>query len=295
MSAVGLQTRSTPSDVASAVESVIADLAPNHRAVRTGPNTWRFVRSVRPAWASLLGWLTMPLFGLGALVLSLRRQESFTMVLSGRFDGTVLSFAGDIPHEIPKAIARALSSADGAEPGRPVHDGTAIGSGQESAVNRAGFAAAPAAPILLAVSDHPMSGQVSTERGERTAAERLQRAMRPFRRQQSPVDLGPSLSLRFASGESCPIAPDGLLLVGRAPAIQNGATVVRVDDDEASRLHFSLRSASGKVMICDEASTNGTTLGRGRLTIDLVPHQPVEVEAGDQILFGVSSATVTRS
>lgn len=277
------------------VSSAMTSLPP-YRASPPSGNTYQFVRSNRPRWATVLACVTAaPTLGGGLLLLLVRRSEVCTVSLSRGPSGAVVTVNGRILSSHLEALRSALSEpradyspGQGAEAvTRRRGDAappTSLGHGmpdRHEAVPAAPAAAGPALPawqgMIARISQLPPSGSEATERHP---------VMSP---QATPFSLRPVLV--FDSGLRVPLT--SAVLVGRDPAPMvpgdAGAYLVRLDDAglSVSKTHFAVGPDRDGAWIEDRHSTNGTTVlnGAGQ-RLSLTPGQRTLVASGALILFG---------
>ena len=101
------------------------------------------------------------------------------------------------------------------------------------------------------------------------------------------------VSLVFSGGTT--IGLDRTAILGRKPRAQDrygDATLVEVERTDASisKTHCVVELANGQVEITDLGSTNGTSITREGIALELSPGTPAKLEDGDTVHLGDSSA-----
>jgi pSer/pThr/pTyr-binding forkhead associated (FHA) protein len=116
-------------------------------------------------------------------------------------------------------------------------------------------------------------------------------AKRPEPRPPAPVPAGPEptgarrlvVTSGPLRGTTVPLSAGAAVLIGRAPS----CTLV-LDDDYSSQRHARLYEHAGQWFVEDLGSTNGTFVGRERIT------EPTAVGPGSQLRVGQSTLELQR-
>jgi hypothetical protein len=110
----------------------------------------------------------------------------------------------------------------------------------------------------------------------------------------------PAAVLVLDTGERIAVAHGGGVLLGRAPAREEGdddLDVVAIADHtmSVSKTHIAVRSSPEGLQVTDRNSTNGSAVVRHGEQHELVPGRPTPVRDGDDIRFGDRRARVTTT
>lgn len=112
----------------------------------------------------------------------------------------------------------------------------------------------------------------------------------------APAPPAVACTLRFDTGQV--LVVDGPVLVGRRPeptAAERGVEGFAVADPakSMSRVHAGLHVDSGRLVVTDQGSGNGTLVRRGASEVECEPEVPVVLASGDVVEFGSVTATVS--
>lgn len=255
---------SSAGDVSARVAATLEDTG-SYQVVEVGPAQHQVVRIYRPTWALVAGALLLPLFGLGLLLLLVRRTESCTVGIVHGSTGLVVSIDGELLPQHLDAVRRVALEEQ---------RGPARAQRSESST-----------PLRVSAQPAPGEGAVAAE----VTVTRAPHA--------APAE---RLALRLADGRCLPLV--GRVLIGRDPAPsatgQGPETLVPIDDParSLSKTHLLVRAEGGRVVVEDLHSTNGTGVSLPDGTRrSLSPGEPARLAAGSRLHFGAHVAEVVAS
>lgn len=271
---VDVAGRST-SEVSRAVERAMSGDG-SYRSASVGTDTVQFVRTFRPMWALLGGLVGLPFFGLGLLLLFVRRTETCTMAVVNGPTGSVLTITGRLVSGRLEEIKAALSSAH-AENGNVAYVGRAAAEASVQPI--------PSVRVGLAGSLIPSTDETM--------------ARRHVRPQLAAESTAARYVILLPDGTSVPL--EGTTLLGRDPSptlAGTGARLVPVADParQVSKTHLALRMEQAGLVAEDLHSTNGTgvTDPSGRWNA-LVPGRPEPISAGSALHLGDQRIEIVAS
>jgi hypothetical protein len=256
------------------------------RVVPAGPAVLHAAWRGRPGWAHVLGWLTLPLLGLGALIWKVRRTESATITLLAERAGVRVHVTGVLPQA-------ALAS---------LQAGFAVPPSQSTST-----AALPQAPrdheVVASVPGFAPPARVTPQRAvvtpptvavEQAAGETMTSQALHQLRQRAGTAV-----FTLDDGQEVVVGEFGLL--GRNPAAEVGdpsPQLVAVPDGTrtVSKTHLAFGSAAGQIWVMDRNSTNGTSViaADGHRTV-CEPGVRSPVRAGQTVQFGDRTLVVRGS
>jgi hypothetical protein len=219
------------------------------QVVPAGQAVLRVAWRGRPRWAYVLGWLTLPLLGLGALLWMVRRTESSTITLMVERAGVRVHVTGMLPNAALTALHAGFAGAAGTDPSTSVASSTppppsAPASDVGLVAEVPGFAR-PQRVVPMPPEPELAASQTMTSQ-----------AVRQLRAQTT-------IAMTIDNGEVVVMAAFGLL--GRNPSAEAGdpyAQLVAVPDSTrtVSKTHLAYGVEAGEIWVMDRHSTNGTTV-----------------------------------
>jgi hypothetical protein len=254
------------------------------QVVPAGPAVLHVAWRGRPRWAYVLGWFTLPLLGLGALVWTVRRTESATITLLAERAGVRVHVTGVLPEAALMSLQAGFSGPPASSPSTAA---TPVAPrDQEVVAFVPGFApllrVAPAPVVAAPVVVADVAGNTMTSQ-----------AMRLLQQQPGTV------VFTLDNGQDVVVAEFGLL--GRNPSAEVGdpyAQLVAVPDGTrtVSKTHLAFGSAAGQTWVTDRHSTNGTWVIAvdGHRTV-CEPGVRTPVRVGQTVQFGDRTLVVHGS
>jgi hypothetical protein len=279
-------------EVSSVVAAAMSDDAAYEMA-SVGPDTYQLVRTYRPTWALVAGGAGLIVFGLGILLLLVRRTESCTLVVTDGATGSTIALTGSLLPGRVEALREALERSV-TPPGRPEAPTAALA---PSAIDRPSMPAP--GPILTVPAPAQAAGEAHSSLvlagGPAGAVDQTVMA-RP--RMDGPAVRPGSLAVKLDDGRL--VALDRRVLVGRDPApgtrdVSQPVHLVPVSDPQmrVSKTHLAIAMSNGSAWVEDLHSTNGTTVEQpGGVSLPVAPGAPVSLRPGSVVHFGGLRAEV---
>lgn len=271
-----------------------------YRVVGVGADRFHFARSVRPRWATILGWSTA-VTGVGLLFLLVRTTETCSAVLEEDHSGVRVRLTGRLDGPLYDELRSTVSSASrGPVVVPPIVPTTAATAAQPVVVpgpepppvplspEPVPEVQLPPSPSLGAVP--PLAAYPPQPGGDTDPSRSLVAA-------RSDVTLTPVAGqalgwlLEFDDGTRIPL--DGPILVGRDPALAPDdppeTVLAQVEDPgrSVSKTHLVVGLDAGRVWVADRHSTNGTFIVDPQGSVAPVPAGGrTEVPRGCTVAFG---------
>lgn len=243
-----------------------------YRVVGVGADRFHFARSVRPMWATIVGWGTA-VTGVGLLFLLVRTTETCSAVLEEDHSGVRVRLTGRLDGPLYDELRSRVSSASSGPVVVPPIVPTTVAT-----------AAQPVIVLSSSASSPPQPG-ADTDPSRSLVAARSDVTLTPV--------AGQALGwlLEFDDGTRIPL--DGPVLVGRDPALAPDdppeTVLAQVEDPgrSVSKTHLLVTLDGGRVWVADRHSTNGTFIVDPQGSVAPVPPGArTEVPRGCTVALG---------
>lgn len=247
-----------------------------------GPGTFRFERATRPVWATALAIVTMPLLGLGLLVLRVRNHESAVVTVFEDRSGVKVRIVGEIDDDIVTCLSSPPQSPDTAgaseSPSPPRVE--RLQPPDRSASSPGRLITAPPS-VTEASPSARVDPSVTLDGVDEVAAT----VARP-RRRPEPQGGNRSTGWRIVLPDGSSHSVSTAVVVGRDPAVGGGEVKLAIDHMSLSKTHLRLDPSADGVRVTDLHSTNGSTTPVAGVDVDLEPGVAVLVPQGGVVIAG---------
>ncbi|MCB9380921.1 MAG: hypothetical protein H6513_09550 [Acidimicrobiaceae bacterium] len=240
------------------------------RVHASSADRFRIARVNRPTWATIAGWVMVPLLGVGFIFLAMKRTISGDATIVELRTGVKLRLTGQLPDEFVATLRDALTSSPPGDT-MPTRSAFQVVDETQMVPGRVRNVTSPAHSAGGGGLESPVHSMPSDPL-----------AMMPPSAGRSV----PAPSLRTIDGRILVAARNGV--VGRDPVPQPSrpAAIHPIADASLSKTHFTFGVSSDGVWVVDEHSTNGTAIDVGGRVMRCTPGVAHEVPIGGRVFAG---------
>jgi hypothetical protein len=293
-----------------ATDRLLTVASSDYRVTSVASDKFEFTRKYRPIWATVMGIAMIPILIGVALLVFIRRTESWSATIEADHRTTQVYINGLLQASARSALIETLAgppvTADVRRFARPASEQRGIDRiATPMSIAESVQPARRWVPLPFEVTDNSLvPHSLATDLGDLidavpgdaapAMASRPSPAgatiLRSHLNDESAQPGTPAVAVVLDSGERRVVS--GPLVIGRAPVgtpTFAGADLIAVDDQgrSVSKTHFGIRFDEGTVVVVDLESTNGTrvTLADGR-TVQVEPQRPLAIDGWCRVEFG---------